>query len=172
MIPSFWTILRQRWRHIFIQWDFGLALALAFAFGLIPGDHNIQDRYQVVLATEVSLGMAILGIVLAGLALIFVFLDDGMLRTLDSIGEGFAEDFFPFSFTAVVAAATTIVGTWCLIVTDQDNIAWIRFSIGITSGMFVYTTLGVLSLVRVAYRFCQLKVKRAQVSGPSEPPFE
>ena len=59
-------------------------------------------------AAQTQVGPALLGVVLAGLAVLVVFLDREYIALLESVPPGVEADLFPFRWTAAVAAATIL----------------------------------------------------------------
>lgn len=169
MIPRFWKLLWAYRRGIFLQWDLVLSLVVGLVLGILPGPQNLQARYDLILATETTLVVGILGLILAGLSLLFVFLNDEMLSVLDSVDHGLAEDFFPFSFTGCLALLTTIWALCFLVLAPHEHTNWLRAGVGTSSGLFVWTAFSLLSLVRTVYQYCDLRLDRIR-EGKSQSP--
>ncbi len=152
MVPGFWSLLLAHWRHIFLHWYFVLSLVLGIAPAVLVTDSNLQERYTLILRTEATVSVGLLGVVLAGLSLIVTLMNDELLRVSNSIGRGVIEDFFPFSFTAVVAVLTSSASLMFLILTPQNDELTMRIGIGLSTFLFVWTLFNMLALVRLVAR--------------------
>jgi hypothetical protein len=165
MIPEFWSLLRENKRNIFWQWDIPIALALgALASGLIYEDESLPSRYQLILATEAGITVALLGVVLAGLALLVSLMNDEMTLIAQQVGRGVIEDYFPFSVAAIVAVLTSILCIGFLIATPPDDVAVIRIGTGVSTAMFAWTLSHVLALVRFVAQQGVIRAKKVAQS--------
>jgi hypothetical protein len=148
MIPEFWSLTFANWKHIFFHWYFALAIILGVAPALLVGDTNLQERYSLILRTEATVAVTVLGVVLAGLALVVTLMNEDLLALADRVGRGVIEDYFPFSLAAVVAVTTTCVALMFLIMTPRDEVIAMRIGVGLSTGLFVWTLFNILALVR------------------------
>lgn len=166
MIPEFWTILFAYKRHIFLHPYFGLAVAVGVVAALLADDSILQQRYTMLLGIAASISVsALLGMVLAGLAVVVTLTSDELLAIAARVGRGVVEDYFPFSLAASVAVMTTAVSVLFLIFTPKDDMVAMRIGIGLSMALFVWALLNVLALVRFV---AQRGITRAIQASTSE----
>ena len=172
MIPGFWAIFFANKRRIFLHPYFGLAIVIGVIVACLPENDNLQRQYTQLLTIAASISVsALLGMVLAGLALVVTLTSPEVLRASARIGRGVVEDYFPFSLTASLAVLTTVVSLIFLIFTSQDDTLTIRIGVGVSMGLFVWALLNVLALVRfVAQRGVTnaLEASRSDSNGAGE----
>lgn len=162
MITGFWRGLIRHWRDVFVQLDFAWAVGSGMVVAIVPGGHLVEDRFATVLATEAGIGAGLLGLVLAGLALVISFLNDDIMLLMDSEGEGLAEDVWPFSFTATLSAVCTIVAVVALAIASNTDERWMRLGLGVATFLFVWTLFCVLALVRSVHEYGRVRVEHAK----------
>lgn len=162
MIIGFWRVSVRHWRDVFLQVDFVAAVVAGVLVAIVPGEHLVADRFSQVLATEAGIGAGLLGLVLAGLALVISFLNDEIMLVLDSEGDGLAEDIWPFSFTAALSAACTIVAVIALAIASNTDERWMRAGLGVSTFLFVWTLFSVLALIRSVHEYGRVRVEHAK----------
>lgn len=128
----------------------------------LPNEQLLTERFTNVLATEAAIGAGLLGIVLAGLSLLVAFLNEELMRVLQSKGDGLAADVWPFSFTAALAALATASAVWFLAVASDTEPVWMRVGAGVSTWLFIWTLFGVLALVRQVHEYGHLRVVAAE----------
>lgn len=172
MIKDFWRLTFRRWRAI-ARWDLAASAVFGFATAAVPGDQQIRQRFEVLLSTEAAIAAGLLGLVLAALALLVAFLNEDLIAFLDSQGEGLAEDIWPFSFSAVLAALTALTALWFLAVGSNTDVRWMRIGIGCSTGLLAWTLSAVLALVRVVHSYGRVRATLAakSVAGVGTPPL-
>lgn len=158
MTPGFWRLVLKNWRGILVHWDWPVALATGLVVTFLSDECQLREHYREALLAEVGVAAGLLGIVLAGLALVVAFLDDDLIVFLHETGDGLAEDVFPFSFTALLAAGTALAGVGFALATPPGDIGWIRAATLVTWFLFGWTLLGVVSLVRLVYQYGTVRV--------------
>jgi hypothetical protein len=109
------------------------------------------------LSTEAGIAAGLLGLVLAGLALLVAFVNDELLLLLEDSGEGLARDVWPFSFSATLAALSTVVSLWSLAVGSNTDERWMRVGVGISTALLVWTLFSVLALVRQVHEYGRIR---------------
>ena len=170
MIPEFWALVFANRKRIFLHWYFVLAVTLGVVPALLVGDSNLQERYSLVLRTEATVTVAVLGVVLAGLALVVTLMNEDLLRLADQVGRGVTEDYFPFSLTAVVAVATTCVALMFLIMTPRDDLLTMRIGLGLSTALFSWTLFNIVALVRFVAQRGITRARHASQSGSQHGP--
>src|SRR3989442_5802407 len=94
----------------------------------------------VPLATaELGVAAALLGVVLAGLAIIVVFLNEDYVELLSRVEGGVEADFFPFWFTAALAVVAVVLASVTLIVAERLLPLALRLLVGISFWLFLWT---------------------------------
>jgi hypothetical protein len=172
MIPGFWRTLWTQKRDVFLQWDFALAVITAIASFIVPGRTELESRFELILTTEAAIIIGLLGIVLAALAIVIAFLSDDLIELLDSHG-GLQQDVWPFSFTSLLAVCSAVFPMAALATVPKQNEQLTRFALAISSALFVWTLLSVLALVRVVYKYGQVRASHIRVrrsQSDSSPP--
>ena len=102
----------------------------------------------VPLATaELGVAAALLGVVLAGLAIIVVFLNEDYVELLSRVEGGVEADFFPFWFTAALAVVAVVLASVTLIVAERLLPLALRLLVGISFWLFLWTLFATLNLV-------------------------
>lgn len=148
MIPYFWVLLWENRRNVFWRVDLFFSAVLAAVISVCVDDYTLQERYQLILSTTGAATIGLLGLTLAGLALLVAHVNENLLRISQKIGRGVIEDYFPFSLTASVAVSTALVSLSMLAVTPNDNVLVMRIGAGVSIGLFSWTLFHILSLVR------------------------
>jgi hypothetical protein len=141
-------IWRLMWLHraeILKSWDFWTALIVAGAATLL---HPEPDTVVAFASIAVGVTSAIIGIVLAALAIVTAFLDRTYVSVLNDAGHGMATEVFGFRYPAAVAVLTVIVSG--AIVMTQDE-TWyceaLRWILPVAVFLFLYTLFITLNLV-------------------------
>ena len=158
MIPNFWILLRTKWRSILLQWDVAISIVLGLLCSILPGEQNITGRYTEILVAEAGIATGLLGVVLGSLAILMSFMSERALLVMAKTGRGLSEDIFPYSYTALVCVLAILSGfTFSAIVAAEDT-GWIRVALFVTSALFIYSVLCILSLINALFCFFELKV--------------
>ena len=147
MLPSFWGMLWENRRNVFLQWDLLVAIAVAVLAAFLVSDSTLQERYTVLLGTTGGATIGLLGLTLAGLALFVAQVNDSFIKLAQAFGRGIIEDYFPFYLAAWVAVLTALVSIVMLAVTPRDEIIWMRIGTGLSIGLFTWTLFHIIALV-------------------------
>ena len=172
MIPYFWSITLSRWKNIFLQLDLVVSFAAAILLAVVVGDSNLQDRYYTILRTTSVATVGLLGVILAGLALVVAYTNDDVLAASQRLGKGVVEDFFPFAWTALVSVLTTFTSVSFLIITPNNDVFVMRVGIALSVGLFSWTMFHMLSLVRTVVDYGVLRAESALRSRSNGEPGE
>ena len=156
MIPDFWKITARQWRSLFFRIDFPVVILSSVAIGLLPDYQTLASRFDLIMATKVGVTVGLLGLVLAALAVVIAFLNEGVLRILESNG-GLSEDIWPFSFTALLAGVTAATALGALIVVPTDKEWMLRASVAVTWGLFLWTLFSAIALIRVVHGYGRIR---------------
>jgi hypothetical protein len=130
------------------SWDFGVAVlvgGLAVAFGQ---DEKVLDKGVTIALAAGAAGVAVLGVVLAALAVITAFFDGHYRRVLESTGS-IRRAMAPYLVTAGVAGAAAL----CALVTA---LGWPEFgstlrigTLALTVFLTAWAMAGTVSLVEI-----------------------
>jgi len=126
-------------------WDFVGAAALTAAALLGVDSRVVESVLPSLLIAEFGLIGAILGVVIAGLAIVVAFLSRDYAKAL-SRADGGIGDFWPFWFVAVVAAAAVVAAGAGLIVAEQAPCLR-RAVFGVTTFLSAYAVFATVNLV-------------------------
>lgn len=143
------SIWRLMWVHrveIVKSWDFLLAAGLALSAGLLldPTPGTVRAFCSAAMAVSST----ILGITLAGLAVLTAFLRRRYIAVLDRVGHGVATEVFGFRYPASLAVASVVFSGVMLVSRDEpwygSALPWL---LGMTVFLFLYTLFATLNLV-------------------------
>jgi hypothetical protein len=112
---GFWAILRDNWTDVSRGWDLWLSLGLATVLTVLVPVADVGQRLKDVASVEVSLASALIGLVLAALAILTVFLDRGYLKVLVQAEGGLAADLFQFSFLAALLVIAIVLAVVAIV---------------------------------------------------------
>ncbi len=134
-------------RRTFMSGDFGLGVVAALGFGVASGlDATLRGRGNDLLIAELGLGIAVVAVVLAALAILVAMLDEMYLRILEYAG-GVRAAVMPYRTVAVAAAWTSLVAAVGLFVFDVVP-WWARSGLlALASGLAVWSLYGTVQLV-------------------------
>lgn len=132
--------------------------------GLIAyfGDEKVLRSVSVnVGSAQVHIGTALLGIVLAGLAILVVFLDKKYISLLEDVPPGFDADLWPFKFTAFVAVICSAFGMTLILLGNPSTFVF-RLLFGFSLWSFFYLLWTMFELVRFIAGHAKARVKQIQ----------
>lgn len=142
---SIWRLIWLHWRDILFSWDLLAAIVGAFVSLAIKPDSKTVIQLASAIVSVMS---SIIGIVLAGLAVVTAFLDRNYVTVLDRVGHGVATEVFNFRYPAV-AAIISVIFSVVLIVAQNET--WYpgayRWLMAITIFFFLYTLFIMLNLI-------------------------
>src|SRR6266480_2635687 len=87
-------------RSVFGAWDFWVGVLSAAVATIVATNGEIQQRGVLILLAEASFGAALLGIVLAALAVFTTLFDEYYRRILAATSHGVKGAFFPYQVVA------------------------------------------------------------------------
>lgn len=103
------------------------------------GDEGgLRATASAVGAAQAQIGTALLGVVLAALAILTALLNDEYLLLLERVKPGLDADLVPFLHTAAVAALTTAAGVLLILIGNPENAVILRVVFGLAMGFFLY----------------------------------
>lgn len=145
----------------FVASDFILGAVIGASSGLFD-EYSKAFRGQalVVLITDLALGVALLGVVLAALAIIVAF-DDAYLRVLDKADpDGFRAVLDPFRVTAFTSALTAVISGLGNAAVLIGPVALGAVGIGLSTFFAVWSVWGTFKL---AQQLIENGVQRARL---------
>jgi hypothetical protein len=129
-----------------LGWDLGGALIVTTASVLLVDSGVLSSVLPDLLMAEFGLIGAILGVVIAGLAIVVAFLSRDYAEALARADDGSIGDFWPFWFVAVISAAAVISAGAGLIIVKQVCGSE-RAVFGVTTFLSTYAVLATVNLV-------------------------
>ena len=146
---SMWHLLRAYWKDTLWSWDLWLSALLAILTGLLLTP-SPTVLFQVA-TVEVGVASALVGVILAGLAIITAFLDERYVALLAKSHEGVMPEVFHFKLTATAAVASVVFNLGLIMVKDASWLAGYRaLALALSVWLFTYAlfcTLNLISLV-------------------------
>jgi len=146
---SIWRLLRAYWKDVLWSWDLWLSTLLAILTGvLLTPSPTVLFQIATV---EVGVASALVGVILAGLAIITAFLDKRYVAVLARTQEGVMPEVFHFKLTATAAVASVVFNLGLIMVKDASWLAGYRaLALAVSVWLFTYAlfcTLNLISLV-------------------------
>jgi hypothetical protein len=94
-VSGFW---RTTWRskRDLLSWDLPLAIIFTVLTGTFVKDATLVKSGQIFFITELGALAALLGVIIAGLAIVVAFLSDDFAQVLAKSKSGIAGDLWPF----------------------------------------------------------------------------
>jgi hypothetical protein len=133
--------------------------SLAVAFG---GDEEVLRSVSVdVGMAQVQIGTALLGIVIAGLAILVVFLDEEYIKLLEQVPPGFEADLWPFKFIALIAIICAAFGM-ALILFGNPPALIFRIVLCLSLWSFSYLLWILFDLVKFIAGHAKARMKQIQ----------
>lgn len=146
---SMWHLLCAYWKDVLWSWDLWLSTLLAILTGVLVTP-SPTVLFQVA-TVEVGVASALVGVILAGLAIITAFLDKRYVAVLAKTHEGVMPEVFHFKLTATAAVASVVFNLAVIIVKDARWLADYRaVALAVSLWLFTYSlfcTLNLISLV-------------------------
>lgn len=138
---SIWRNKRSLW-----NWDLVLALVLAVVAVIFVRDSTLATDLKTVLVAELGLIGALLGIVIAGLAIVIGFLSSEYAVVMMKSEGGPAAEFWPFWFVALLTAISILAaGSGVFVIAQEPCLS--RVVLGLTTFFSCYAVLAAVNLV-------------------------
>jgi hypothetical protein len=145
-----------------IIFDYSWMISLVIS-GLIAslGNENVLRLARIdVGIAMVGMSGALLGIVLAGLAIFVAFLDKKYVKLLEQI-FGMEANLMPFKWTAIIAILCVGIGMG-LIVLGEPSVNIFRLIFGIALWVFIYLLWQIYELVKFLAEHAKARVMQIQ----------
>lgn len=144
---NIWQLIWIFKSDIIKSWDLWAAIAGSIASIVLKPKVNTVLTFA---SSAIGVTSAIIGIVLAGFAIITAFLDYKYVIVLDKAGYGIITEVFIFRFPAAVAVCSVIISTFLIVARNE---VWyrgiLRWFFPISVFFFLYTLFITLNLVAV-----------------------
>ena len=101
-----------------------ITLTISALIASLGDEQVLRSVSATVGSAQVHIGTAFLGIVLAGLAIIVVFLDKKYIALLERVPPGFEADLWPFKYTAFIAVACSASGMALILLCDSEPLVF------------------------------------------------
>jgi drug/metabolite transporter (DMT)-like permease len=117
--------------------------------GYFPSDREITDRVGPLAGAALALGAALVGVVVAGLAVVVALLDDELLELMDRDEKSgrVPGHMFPYWFVAGTGVLTFLLALLLLLAQPILPPVVARVLFAATCAFVVWTALGVFNLV-------------------------
>jgi hypothetical protein len=144
-VRGFWKTTWDQRGH-WLGWDIVLSAVITAAGVLLIKDSTLKGTMSTLLAAEFGLAGAVLGVVIAGLAIIVGFLGREYAALITESEGGAMGDFWPFWFVAALGATAVIAAGAGLLLIAQVPCSR-RAVFGVTTFFASYATLATVNLV-------------------------
>lgn len=129
------------------------------------GDEEVLRSVRIAVGSaQVYIGTAFLGIVLAGLAILVVFLDKKYIALLEQVPPGFDADLWTFKFTGFLAVICSVFGM-ILILLGNPGALVLRLVFCLSLWSFSYLLWTMFELVRFIAGHAKTRVKQIQINN-------
>jgi hypothetical protein len=142
--------VRRLWRFAVRNIDFVIgALTAGACYEATLADPHLLTQATALLASEITIGLAVLATVLAAMAVLVVFMSDAYLVVLRGIKNGIASVVWPYKAVASLGCATALMGiaatlSWDLLPTELQSLL-----LALTTALTVAALIGTGQLVSV-----------------------
>lgn len=176
-IPGFASLGWAQRRSILLGWDLYASAVLACVAAVFTQDSRLRSVGELAVAA-IGVSAALLGVVLAGLAVLVSFLNAEYMQAASKAPGGVEGTFFPFWFTAALAVWSVVMSSFVLVVGDCHSETVARVLLGLTAWPFLWTLFATLNLVPLvaahgSNRALQSRKERENAANePGPPPGE
>lgn len=149
-LPGFFATCWLFRSKIIFAWDFVGAAVITIAAYALPADPQLRSLGEALGGPAIGIATALVGVVVAGLAVIVALLDDEFLSLMDEATRdygGIEGQLFPFWFVTATGVATILLGVALLLLADVLPLLFLRILFAALAGLLVWTALGVFNLV-------------------------
>lgn len=155
---------QSRWRHTFISADFICACVAALAVGLGAGlSGSLRESGVTILLFEGALGVAVLAVVLAALAILVAFLGEEYVALLQGTPLGVDGAIRPYSTIARVSAFATGSGLAGAFVWSLSP-WWVQASVlACSTGFMVWALVGTVQLVGITAWHGRMRARMLEI---------
>lgn len=127
--------------------DLWVTMFLSLAVSALGDEKALRTAGPVLGAAQMQVGTALMGVVLAALAVLVVFLDEDYLALLEKHAPGLVADLAPFMYTAVAGAICAALGVGLILVGSPENANSLRAMLFLSLWSFLYLLWIMVDLV-------------------------
>jgi hypothetical protein len=126
------------------------ALVGVAAWILVP-ETSLREALNGLTSAGLAVATALVGVVIAALAVVVAFLDDEFIALMDRATSkrygGMEGQLFPFWFVAGLGVGTILLSVGAIAFAQPASVEVMRALVAVLSFLLVWTSLGVLNLV-------------------------
>jgi len=138
-----------------------ITLLVSLAIALLGNEGVLRSASTEVGLAQVQIGTALLGIVIAGLAILVIFLDERYIALLEKVSPGFEADLWPFKYTALIAIICAAFGMLLIFVGSPPPIIF-RIIFWLSLWSFSYLLWILFDLVKFIAEHAKARIKQIQ----------
>jgi len=130
-------------------WDFLALVIVAVAAFTLATDAQVVQLAPVLATATLALGAALVGVVVAGLAVVVALLDDDLLILMEADEKSgrVAGHLFPYWLVTGTGIASFLLALALVMTQSVLPAIWLRLLFASVAGLVVWTALGVFNLV-------------------------
>ena len=150
-----------------------ITLIVSVLISSLGDEQALRSASHAIGTAQVQTGSVFLGLVIAGLAILVVFLDKDYISLLEKAPPGVDADIWPFKYTAFVAVVCSLLGMVLIIVGYPDVIIF-RVLLCFSLWSFTYLLWTMFELVKYVAghaktRALQIKLQKKENQPPQQP---
>jgi hypothetical protein len=149
-VPGFFSTVWVFRSKVFFSWDFAWALAAFAAAAYFPTEQQLREASASLAPVAAGLAMSLVGVVVAGLAVVVAFLDDDFLALVDAATRkygGVEGQLFPFWFVTATGVTAALGATGLILLSAYLPEIALRVLFALVLALVVWTSVGVFNLV-------------------------
>lgn len=146
-IRNIWSETWHNRLAVALSWDVWAAILLASLLTKYAKTPFLLKQSMALFQAELGVVSAILGIILAGLAILVLFVDSEYLKILSKTLHGFSSSLFPFRFAATLATWSITSDIIMIVMSGNMTITVLRISFWINTLLFFWSVFATLNLV-------------------------
>ena len=135
---------------VVLSWDLWIAVAAGAAAIYFVPDTELRPALTGLTSAGLAVATALVGVVIAALAVVVAFLDDDFIALMDKATQkygGMEGQLFPFWFVTGLGVTTILMSVAAIAFGQDASTGWARALVGVLTCLLVWTALGVLNLV-------------------------
>lgn len=145
-----------------LGWEVLPSVCIGGAVGWFGDEGGLRAVSTAVGTAQSQVGVAVLGVVLAALAILIVFLSDEYVELLQKAGLGVMADIAPFKYTMTVAALTAASGVALIAIGNTVDTWLLRLLFGLSTFTFTYLLFVACQLVEFLSEHMRLRVMQIE----------
>lgn len=155
-------------------WELWITCAVSAAVAVLGDEQGLRAASGLLGAAQLQVGTALMGVVLAAMAILIAFLNDEYVELLAEREPGIMADLAPFQYTAFIGAVSAALGAAMILVGSPEDPGTLRAVLFLALWSFLYLLWIMLDLVGMVTkharnRVAQIQRRRAEKHA-NEPP--